>query len=358
MKVLVVAPPFFVLDPSAIGYGGTERVVIQLVLGLLNRGHEVSIIAARGSRFPGATVFETFNPVDTVSGANEYYLKSAAQQGLFMNHITENADYDIIHNHVECWQAAKVPVPMVFTHHNGWSGIGEYYSPIFSDAITHVTISDSEKRLFQAGGVSTERVHNGVDIEPLIRRSMNFQTMDYIALLGRFSAEKGFHIGIQACIRAGIPVKIAAKLPGGGEDLQYYCDHILPLLDNHLVEYVGSVNEQEKSKFLGEAKLVLIPNPHYRTEPFGLVVIEALSCGCSVVGSSRGAVAELVGNCGSTFEPPEEEQLYIDILAERITHTLSQNISMEDCRQRARAFGINQMVEGYIKVYQKVIAKA
>lgn len=358
LNILLVVAAVYSISLE-IGYAGTERIVLQLALELVARGHRVTLLAARGSQIPGAEVIETLSPVDKIPGLHEYHLKNAAQVGIMMEHLKEH-QYDVVHNHVECWQAAahNLTVPMVVTHHNGWTGIGEYYAPLFRDVVTHVTISDSERRMFELGGVPTERVYNGVDIAPLIERSTEFHKQNYVALIGRFSYEKGFHIGISACIKAEVPVKIAAKLPGGGEDLQYYRSQILPLLENRLVDYVGPVNDVQKAKFLGQAKLLIVPNAYYRTEPFGLVVVEGLACGCPIVGSARGAVSELAGNLGSTFAPPEDEEAYIEILSERIKHTLDQEISPDECRDRARNFGIDAMVDGYIEVYRKAIAQA
>src|SRR5438046_3833645 len=41
------------------GYGGTERVVVALVRGLVALGHRVTLIAATGTRVPEAHVVET-----------------------------------------------------------------------------------------------------------------------------------------------------------------------------------------------------------------------------------------------------------------------------------------------------------
>ena len=44
LRIGMVAPPWFAVPPS--GYGGTEAVVASLVDGLVDRGHEVFLIAA------------------------------------------------------------------------------------------------------------------------------------------------------------------------------------------------------------------------------------------------------------------------------------------------------------------------
>ena len=359
MRILIIAPPFFILDPENIGYGGTERVIIQLILGLLGRGHEVTLIACKGSRFPGVEeIIETYDSVESVSAGHMYYLRSAAQFGLAMQYLADNSEnIDIVHNHVECWQAA-VPLakPFVFTHHNGWVDRGEYYAPFFAEA-THVAISGSERMLMESGGMTNVRqVYNSVNIGYLMEQSQGFAKKGYAALLGRFSHEKGFHIGIDACVSANFPVKIAAKVPESGSvDFDYYQSEILPRLNNPLVEYIGVVNELEKARFLGEADFMLVPNAHYRAEPFGLVVIESFACGTPVIGTERGAIKELVGEAGVTFAPLADEEAYAERMARYVFQLLQSPIPQEVCRERATAFGIEAMTEGYIRVYEEAI---
>jgi glycosyltransferase involved in cell wall biosynthesis len=58
------------------------------------------------------------------------------------------------------------------------------------------------------------------------------------------------------------------------------------------VEFVGEINEREKTKFLGDAQALLFPIDW--PEPFGLSLIEAMSCGTPVLAFCRGSVPEVV----------------------------------------------------------------
>ena len=76
-----------------------------------------------------------------------------------------------------------------------------------------------------------------------------------------------------------MPLKIAAKVDRVDEE--YSSDEIKPLLNQPGVEYIGEINDREKSRFLGDARALLFPIDW--PEPFGLVMIEAMACGTPVL---------------------------------------------------------------------------
>ena len=88
-----------------------------------------------------------------------------------------------------------------------------------------------------------------------------------LAFLGRISPEKRPDRAIRIARAAGIPLKIAAKVDKVDEE--YFRNDILPLIDGPGVEFIGEINEREKTKFLGEAAALLFPVDW--PEPFGLL---------------------------------------------------------------------------------------
>jgi glycosyltransferase involved in cell wall biosynthesis len=113
---------------------------------------------------------------------------------------------------------------------------------------------------------------------------------DYLAFLGRISSEKRPDRAIEIAKRSGIPLKIAAKVDDA--DRVYFTDEILPLLKHPLIEFLGEIDENQKCEFLGKARALLFPIDW--PEPFGLVMIEAMSAGTPVIAWRKGSVAEVI----------------------------------------------------------------
>jgi glycosyltransferase involved in cell wall biosynthesis len=112
----------------------------------------------------------------------------------------------------------------------------------------------------------------------------------YLAFLGRICPEKRPDHAIEIARRAGLPLKIAAKVDR--VDRAYFDEVIRPLLRDPLIEFVGEIGDLEKAAFLGGALALLFPIDW--PEPFGLVMIEAMACGTPVIAYRRGSVPEVL----------------------------------------------------------------
>ena len=87
-----------------------------------------------------------------------------------------------------------------------------------------------------------------------------------------------------------MPLRIAAKVGTG--DQRYFHETIEPMLTGAEVEFIGEIDDSQKSEFLGNAAALLFPIDW--PEPFGMVMIEAMACGTPVVAWREGSVPEVV----------------------------------------------------------------
>jgi glycosyltransferase involved in cell wall biosynthesis len=167
---------------------------------------------------------------------------------------------------------------------------------------------------------------------------------DYLLYLGRITKEKGVHLAIEAAKATNTPLIIAGR--STPED-PYWHDQIQKQIDGKLISYVGEANYQTKIEYLQNAKALILPAQWQ--EPFGLVMIEALSCGTPVIGWNNGSIPEVV---------QDRETGYVVTGTEDMIKAIANldKINRQACRDRAqRYFSIEKMVAGYEHVYAKIV---
>ncbi len=167
----------------------------------------------------------------------------------------------------------------------------------------------------------------------------------YFAFLGRISPEKRVDRAINIATELGIPLKIAAKLDD--LDVDYFETTIRPLIRHPLIEFVGEIGEGEKAEFLGCAIALLFPIDW--PEPFGLVMIESMSCGTPVIAYRRGSVPEVIDDGVTGFIVSDLDEAIV--AAQRVAaldRTRCRDVFLE-------RFSARRMAENYLTVYKDVI---
>ena len=96
LRIAQVAPPLERVPPE--GYGGTERVMYELIVELVRRGHDVTTFASGDSDVPGRhvpTVPVALRPADSKDDPMSYFLTT------MLAVLDSEHDFDIIHSHLE-----------------------------------------------------------------------------------------------------------------------------------------------------------------------------------------------------------------------------------------------------------------
>jgi glycosyltransferase involved in cell wall biosynthesis len=166
----------------------------------------------------------------------------------------------------------------------------------------------------------------------------------YLVFLGRIAPEKDPVAAIRIAVKAGIPLKIAARIDPKDQD--YFESEVKPLLNHPRVEWVGQKSDVGKNELLGGAIALLLPVAW--DEPFGLTFIEALACGTPVISRPRGSLPELIRNGRHGFLSNDEDEL-----VEACRHVTE--LDRRACRHWAiENFSTERMVKDYERLAARV----
>jgi len=150
---------------------------------------------------------------------------------------------------------------------------------------------------------------------------------------------------IEIAGRVGMRLRIAAKIDAA--DREYFDDTIRPMFSLPYVEYLGEIGEHEKQELLGNAAALLFPIDW--SEPFGLVMIEAMACGTPVVAWRRGSVPEVLEDGATGF--------LVDSMDDAVAAT-TRAATLPRARCRAvfeKRFTAERMAREYVAVYEQLV---
>jgi glycosyltransferase involved in cell wall biosynthesis len=331
LTVGLLAPPWVPIPPPS--YGGIEQVVATLGAGLVERGHEVVMVAAPGSELAGARV------VTPLAALPEEIGDQVADWRHALAGADALADVDVLIDHsgaVGALLTSGLGVPSLHVVHGPldpihagiYAGLARHAPDLRLVAISHAQRAMAPTLPF--AGVC----HNGLDLAAATFRA---RSDGYLAFLGRMSAEKGADDAIRIARRAGLPLLIAAKCREPAEHA-YFARHVAPHLGPDVV-WLGELDAPDKYALLAGAAALLFPIAW--PEPFGMVMIEAMACGTPVLATARGSVPEVVADGLTGFVRQSADEL-IETVG-RIGE-----IDRGACRRRvAERFSADAMTSGY-----------
>jgi glycosyltransferase involved in cell wall biosynthesis len=341
MRIAQIAPLAEAVPPKL--YGGTERVVSWLTEQLVADGHDVTLFASGDSK-TSAKLVPCVPQGLRLSGIHCHI----ASHIVMLERVRRRADqFDIIHFHVDLLQHAlfqNMAHKCVTTLH-GRLDLPDYH-PIYR-AFPHmplVSISDDQRTPMPPNVNWLTTVHHGL---PASVCPFNPRGGDYLAFLGRIAPEKRPDRAIEIAKRAGVPLRIAAKVDP--VDREYFEETIEPLLDHPLIEFIGEIDESEKRDFLGHAMALLFPIDW--PEPFGLVMIEAMSAGTPVIAWRRGSVLEVIvdGVSGVIVDSIEEAVAGVSRV-----RSLPRALVRREFEAR---FTVARMTQAYLEAYEHLLAE-
>ena len=274
MKILLSSYAF---HPSI---GGLEAVSAMLAEQFCLRGHEVVVI--------------TQTPGDAMTTGYGVVRRPTPRQLLALVRWSDV----VLHNNINlrsAWPLLLHRRPWAVVNHGSitddWTGRLKRFCARF--AATSGVSADA------AQSIGAKIVVPNCYEDEVFRELPDEERERELIFVGRLVSVKGVDVLLRALhqLRAELTPKLT--IVGGGPEEASLRELTTSLGLNAQVRFAGVKRGEELVRELNRHKILVAPSTYH--EPFGIVALEAIACGCLVVGSERGGLREAIGPCGVTF---------------------------------------------------------
>ncbi len=204
-------------------------------------------------------------------------------------------------------------------------------------------------------------VENAVDL-PSTRSAIKTGEKCRFALLAKMDTWKGIDDLLDACTvfskveREMIEITLAGPSGSAGDEetiLRKIADRNL----TRIVRYVGAVRGEEKASLLRQADAYVQPS---HNEGMPISVLEAFSYGLPVVGTTVGAMPEIVGatNTGALVPPRKPKELAAALVAIAGDAEHRRMLGKNARRLAETRFGLSRLRDDLVCVYDQLLAKS
>ncbi|MBE9224273.1 glycosyltransferase family 4 protein [Phormidium sp. LEGE 05292] len=334
MKILIYSPLFY---PSV---GGTETVVSILADEFVAQGNEVKIVtqtvATDSKNFP-FEVFRKPNPqklLKLVDWCEVYFQPTISLKGL--------------------WPLLIRPKPWIVSHNNWYTrpngsiGWQDYLKQLCIRFASNISVSQAI-----AAGLSTpSTVISNPYQEEIFSEIPEISRNKELVFLGRLVTDKGADLLLEAMgniKHLGLTPKLT--IIGSGTEEDNLREQAKYLGIDAQVDFVGVKLEKELARILNGHKILVVPSRWQ--EPFGIVALEGIACGCVVVGSEGGGLKDAIGPCGVTFPNGN-----VQALTQALFDLLTNSEKLNKYRKPAKLHLLNHKKTVVAKEYLKVFERA
>jgi glycogen synthase len=118
------------------------------------------------------------------------------------------------------------------------------------------------------------------------------------------------------------------------------------------VTFAGQQSGTALAQTLNRHRVLTVPSRW--AEPFGVVALEGIACGCVVVGSQDGGLKEAIGPCGSTFENGKAGELAAQ-LRRLINEPETRADLLKNAPEHLAKFQSDAIFAAYLRVMRRMI---
>lgn len=175
-----------------------------------------------------------------------------------------------------------------------------------------------------------------------------------LVFLGRLVSDKGLDLLVEALAvlrEEGIMPRLTIVGKGPEESAIRILASERGVLEQ--VEFAGLKAGRELAKLLNRHEIMVVPSRW--AEPFGIVALEGIACGCVVVGSEGGGLKEAIGPCGLTFPNGSVEGLAVALRRALLEPELREFLRAQREMHLAR-FEAANVAREYLGIFGKAVA--
>jgi len=350
--------------------GGVQNHVKDLAEALLDRGHRVSVLAPSESGDLPAYVVPTGRAVAVPYNGAVARLSFGPVLATRVRRWLHEGDFDVLHLHepatpslslLALWAA---DCPVVATYHSSTarsralSASAAILRPSLEKISARIAVSE-HARGFQVTHVGGEPlvVPNGVYVDRFARATPREEwrgDQGTVAFVGRLGEpRKGFAVlarafGDVAAARPGLRLLVV----GGGDVREARA--LVAARARDRVTFLGPASDADKAAALRTADVYVAPNAG--GESFGIVLVEAMAAGATVLASDLPAFRRVLegGRCGALFANGDA-----DDLATRLVALLDDPVARSElgdaARSAVRRYDWSTVAEQLLRVYETVV---
>lgn len=216
--------------------------------------------------------------------------------------------------------------------------------------VTNVAISKAVADRLNARSVVIGNPYDGTIFGtiPNLPRDKN------LVFLGRLVSDKGVDLPLQALkLLQNDNLFPDLTIVGSGPEEKNLQRLAAELGVDRQLTFAGQKSGAPLAEILNRHRILVVPSRW--EEPFGVVALEGIACGCVVVGSEKGGLKEAIGPCGLTFENGNVRAL-ADQLKRLLTDSnLQANLRNQAANHVAR-FQSDAIAAHYLQLMRKTLA--
>lgn len=374
MKILQVTSTFYPI------MGGQEKVVEDLCLMLIKRGHEVDVLTTDMLCKDKCSCEETYKKIKVIRKNNNFYLAGYGFSLEGLNWIKENYhNYDVIHFHGFNRFLSEVPifflknkVPMIFTPHgfvhtqknsffkwfhnlfvNLLIGYADFFTSLTKlDIDYYKKISIKEKKVVEIPNAISESFFkriNKIEKDKFRRRFGIKNNEKMLLYTGRIHKSKG----IQYIVKSIKNIKCKLLVVGSDSGFKKELEEVIK--NENIVEkviFAGPLYGKDLLNSYQSCDLFVLVS---EWEGFGLSVVEAMASEKPVIVSDRGSLLLIVKNNFNGFVVPFKDTKVLEKIIKKV---LINNAKISPIRRNAKKTASKYVWKKIINRYEEVYNRA